>query len=308
MTSLMQDSKLAMLRTRIHALADATSISLLEGGLTNTSYRINANSKSFVMRVCNEAGNLLGIDRDNERINTQRAHLAGVGPEVIDFLPDERILVLDWIEATTIQKKDFHLQPDLLERIAVAVRTLHNGPAFDGIFHFPTLRHKYLKTVQEAGYFLPDQYLDLEPLVLQLENTIAASPEKLVPCNNDLLAENFLDDGKKIWIIDYEYAGQNEASFEIGNLASENALSEDQLTILCDAYWQKHIPSKIHRAKVWSVIAKFGWVLWASIQEVVSPISFDFRSWGLRKWDSVLPDLHEPNYRKLLENITHSES
>ena len=307
MESLMQDSKLTSLRLRIPALANAISIIPLEGGLTNTSYRIDTKTNKYVMRICNEAGSFLGIDRDHERTNTQRAHEAGVGPAVIDALPDENVLVLNWIEANTLQAKDFQSQPGLLERIAIALRTLHQGPAFEGVFHFPGIRRRYLKTVKEAGYFLPERYLELEPLVVQPVNIIAANPENLVPCNNDLLAENFLDDGTKIWIIDYEYAGQNEASFEIGNFASETSLGEDQLAALCDLYWQQHIPAKIARARAWSVIARFGWVLWASIQEAVSPLDFDFRAWGMRKWNSVLPELEGIKYRQLVENLMHPE-
>src|SRR4029077_6699476 len=129
---------------------------------------------------------------------------------------------------------------------------------FQGEFYFPSIRKKYLQTVLENNYFLPDQYLDIEPKILVLEKIISESAEEHVPCNNDLLAENFMDDGEKIWIIDYEYSGQNEASFELGNLASETGLNDEQLTILCDAYWQKHIPSKIFRAMAWSMIARFG--------------------------------------------------
>ncbi|HEY7162225.1 MAG TPA: LPS biosynthesis choline kinase, partial [Acidobacteriota bacterium] len=182
-------------------------------------------------------------------------------------------------------------------------RRLHSGPAFRGEFYFPGVRRNYLKTVVENNYFLPEGYFDMEPLILELEDILSKTAEPFVPCNNDLLAENFMDDGKKIWIIDYEYSGQNEASFEIGNLASEISLSDQELTILCDAYWQQHMLSKITRAMAWSMIARFGWVLWASIQEAVSTIDFDFRTWGLKKWNSVLPELQGKRYLTVLENL-----
>src|SRR4029077_5236343 len=117
-------------------------------------------------------------------------------------------------------------QPGLLSRIADALKKLHGGPKFQGDFYFPGIRKKYLQTVLDSGFFLPEQYLHIEPLILNLEKILADTAEPLVPCNNDLLAENFMDDGKKIWIIDYEYGGQNEASFEIGNLASETSLND----------------------------------------------------------------------------------
>jgi len=303
MNSLLNNARLTELRKKIPALADATNIVALEGGLTNINYRVETSNGIYVMRVSDKATDLLGINRINESVNTARAHEAGVGAAMIDFLPNEKVLVISWIEAKTLHAADFQIQPELLVTIASALKKLHTGPAFQGDFYFPSVRKKYLNTVLENGYFIPDQYLSLEPLILELEKILASNPEAPVPCNNDLLAENFMDDGKKIWIIDYEYAGQNEASFEIGNLVSESALSDEQLTILCDAYWQKHLPSKIARAMAWSIIALYGWVMWASIQEAVSSIDFDFRSWGLKKWNAVLPKLTGERYIEVLEKL-----
>jgi thiamine kinase-like enzyme len=213
-------------------------------------------------------------------------------------------MVLRWIEARTLHKKDVQTEGGLLPRIAEALKTLHGGPAFEGHFHFPVIRRNYLKTVLDSGYFLPEHYLEREASIQALEKILAENPEEKVPCNNDLLAENFLDDGHKIWIIDYEYAGQNEASFEIGNFAGETDLTDEALAKLCDAYWREHSEYKIARARAWSIIARFGWVMWASIQEAVSPIDFDFRTWGLHKWQSVLPELQGTRYQQILENLT----
>ncbi len=293
---------------RIPVFAHVIGISPLGGGLTNVNYRVDTASGKYVMRVSNSEPAVLGINRENERVNTIRAHQAGIGPAVLDALKDEHVLVISWIDAKTLHGADICSQPELLPKIANALRTLHSGPEFQGEFHFPTVRSNYLKTVMENGYFLPDQYQAMETLILALESEIASAPEELVPCNNDLLAENFMDDGKKIWIIDYEYAGQNEASFDIGNFASEVHLNDEQLIKLCDAYWQRHSPSKVSRAMAWSMIARYGWVLWASIQEAISPIGFDFRTWGLDKWNSVLPELQGRRYRTVLDNLKKHDS
>jgi thiamine kinase-like enzyme len=303
MTSLIHDPKLSALRARIPALAGAIRITPL-GGLTNLNYRVDTPEGTYVMRVSQAVTALLCINRENERVNTERAYRAGVGAALVDSLPAENVLVIRWIEAETLHEANLQSQPGLLPRIATSLKTLHSGSPFQGVFHFPTVRRAYLRTVVDAGYFLPDRYLEIEPLVQRLEEVLALTPEELVPCNNDLLAENFMDDGEKIWIIDFEYSGQNEASFEIGNLASESFLSDETLTQLCDAYWQRHIPAKINRAMAWSMIARFGWVLWASIQEAISPIDFDFRSWGRIKWNSVVPELQGNRYQQVFENLT----
>lgn len=298
-----QDARLSDLVSRIPVFENVKKITPLGGGLTNMNYRVETATGTYVMRVSDSKSGLLGINRENERINTMKAHEAGVGASVIDSLIKENVLVISWIEAKTLHAENIHKEEGLLRRIAVSMKKLHNGPAFQGEFYFPVIRKKYLQAVIENNYFLPDQYKQLEPLILQLEQLIKEKPEPFVPCNNDLLAENFMDDGKKIWIIDYEYSGQNEASFDLGNLAGELFLNEEETTILCDTYWQKHSPSKIARAMAWSMIARYGWVLWASIQEAVSPIDFDFRTWGLKKWNSVLPELEGEHYQKVLNQL-----
>jgi thiamine kinase-like enzyme len=303
MNALMQDSRLTDLLKQIPILADITEITLLGGGLTNRNYRCDTAQGRCVMRIGEPAENLLGINREWERVNAIRAHQAGIGPPVLASLPLENVLIIGWIEASTLQAIHLQSQSDILLRIARAIKILHNGPPFMGSFDFPRLRTQYLQQVLDEGYFLPDQYLYVEPLIKELENLLSINRENLVPCHNDLLAENFMDDGKKIWIIDYEFAGQNEPSFELGNLAGESALNDEQISCLCDAYWQEHLPSKIVRAKAWSLIARYGWVLWASIQEGISSIDFDFRTWGLKKWNSVLPELLGNSYQEILKNL-----
>lgn len=303
MTFSIQDARLKKLVSRIPLFENFQSVSALGGGLTNMNYRVDTPQGAYVLRVSDSSSSLLGINRENERINTAKAHEAGVGAALMDSLPSENALVISWINAKTLHAEEIKLQSSLLQRMATALRQLHSGPSFHGEFYFPLVRKKYLETVITNNYFLPDNYLVIEPLILELEKIIGSNPETFVPCNNDLLAENFMDDGEKIWIIDYEYSGQNEASFEIGNLASEIALNDEQLTLLCDTYWQQHLPGKIVRAMAWSMIARFGWTLWASIQESVSKIDFDFRSWGMRKWNSVIPELKGERYKIVLENL-----
>ncbi|MFI5156418.1 MAG: phosphotransferase [Chitinophagales bacterium] len=299
-SSSMQEAKLRKILKGHPVLGAINQIIPLRGGLTNKNYILESEQGRFVARVGGASSSFLGIDRDRERINTKQAHAAGIGPAVVANIPEENILIISWIEAKTLHAADFLSDPHLLARVAETLRKLHQGPAFEGIFHFPALRKHYLDLVRNFGYFLPDDYLSFESQILDLEGWLSRQPEPLVPCNNDLLAENFLDDGKRIWIIDYEYSGQNEASFEIGNMSGELGLSGEQLRIFCDTYWRQYLPEKMIRARTWSIIARFGWVLWASIQEAVSPIDFDFRSWGLKKWQSVLPELSGDAYRQLI--------
>ena len=131
--------------------------------------------------------------------------------------------------------------------------------------------------------------------------------EPTVPCNNDLLAENFIDTGAMLRLIDYEYSGNNEPSFELGNIWSESNLSPARLEQLVGLYYGAPRKSKVARARLWGVIAKYGWMLWASIQEGVSELEFDFWSWGLEKYERAVAELDGPDFERLLADVQRED-
>ena len=128
-----------------------------------------------------------------------------------------------------------------------------------------------------------------------------------MPCNNDLLAANFDDDGERLWLIDYEYGGNNDPCFELGNIWSESLLTLEQLEVLVDSYYGEHLRHKVARARLLGLMARYGWTLWASIQDVVSPIEFDFWSWGMEKYDLAVAELDGPDLDRLLDEVTRPD-
>ena len=221
----MSTAELDPLFARVPVLAGrACSVAELGGGLTNRNLHVTTDDGGdYVVRISSNESTLLAIDRANERHNTRAAWEAGVGAPVVAALPEDNVLVVGFLQGRTLEPADI-ADPAYVPRIAAAVRTLHQGPEFAGTFDMRSIRRRYLDLVQERGFRLPDDYLELAPLVERVEELLAVRPEPLVPCNNDLLAANFIDDGSTIWIIDYEYSGMNEASFELGNIASESSL------------------------------------------------------------------------------------
>ena len=128
-----------------------------------------------------------------------------------------------------------------------------------------------------------------------------------MPCNNDLLAGNFIDDGSKLWLIDYEYSGNNEACFELGNIWSEAGLSLDQLAELMAAYDGALLRHRVARARLWGLMSKYGWTLWGSIQHAVSEIDFDFWGWGMEKYERAVAEFESPAFEVLLEEVTRAD-
>ena len=288
-------------------LHDAKSVDDLSGGLTNTNYKVVSPAGAFVVRIAGRDTELLGIDRANEVHNTIAASETGIGAHVIASLPEHSALVLEFIAGARLHADELRAGGERLAQVAEACRRLHAGRPFLRDFDMFDLQRRYLATVRGRGFRLPPHYLEVEPLVRSMEQAMRARPERRVPCNNDLLAENFIDTGDGLRLIDYEYSGNNEPSFELGNSWSESRLTEGQLQELIAHYYGGPHASKVARARLWGVIAKYGWMLWASIQEGISEIDFDFWSWGLEKYERALDELEGPQFRQLLEDVQRED-
>ena len=275
-------------------------MSELEGGLTNRNLKVVTKEGAYVVRLWSDDGALLSIDRDNEHSSSLRAAAAGVGAPVVAYLPERKALVIEFIEGRTLSGEDLR-GGFPLERVAAAVRRLHSAEPFDSDFDMFEIQCRYLELVSERGFWLPERYREFAPQAEAIRDALAERPEPAVPCNNDLLAENFIDSGDRLWLIDYEYSGNNEPSFELGNIWSESNLTLAQLEQLAAAYYGEALAGKVARARLWGLMSKYGWTLWASIQDGVSEIDFDFWSWGMEKYERAVAEFDGPDFECLLE-------
>jgi thiamine kinase-like enzyme len=283
----------------------------LPGGLTNHNLKVSTPDGVVVVRIPAEGpagptatgGSLLGIDRDAEHANTVAAHEAGVGPPVLHYRKGEG-LVVGFLPGRTLTDADLHA-PAVLVRVAAACRRLHAGPRFTGDFDMFATQARYRRIVAEHGFRLPPRYDDFAPQVAAVHAALPARPT--VPCHNDLLAGNLLDDGETVRIIDYEYSGNNDPCFELGNIWSEAALPLPLLDVLVTAYHGRPRPALVARARLHALLAKYGWTLWASIQDGSSPIDFDFWSWGMEKYDRAIAEFDGPDFERLLDTARQED-
>ncbi len=280
-------------------LHDAVSVEPLAGGLTNRNYKVVSPRGTYVVRVSGKDTGLLAIDRENEAHNTRCAAASGVGAPFVAWVPEHDALVLEFIEGEVMDPGKLR-RGDRLPAVARACRRLHAGPRFLHDFDMFEIQRRYLDVVQERGFPLPERYLEFEPQVRALEAALRKRPEPTVPCNNDLLAENFIHQEGEMRVIDYEYSGNNEPSFELGNLWSESNLSPAQLEVLVEEYYGEPSPAKVARCRLWGLMAKYGWTLWGSIQVGVSEIEFDFWSWAMEKYDRAVVEFDDPEFERLV--------
>jgi thiamine kinase-like enzyme len=288
------------LLNRVPRLRNRSEISELSGGLTNRNLKVTTESGIYVARISSNESNLLSIDREAEYRNSIIAAEAGVAAPVYDYLPGAGLLVIGFLPGHTYDAENVAAN---LPRIAQSIRRLHQAKPFVRDFDMFEIQKGYLSIVKERGFKIPDEYEDLARYGDELFKALKATDEGKVPCNNDLLAANFIDDGAKIWLIDYEYSGNNDPCFELGNLWAESFLPIESLRELVTAYYGEDRPDKFARAWLLSVYGKYGWTLWASIQDGISELDFDFWTWGMKKYSDVLRDFGSDFYHEQLSSL-----
>jgi thiamine kinase-like enzyme len=291
------ESTFGALLDQVPLVKNRTSVTELSGGLTNRNLAIESDGTKYVARISSNSSDLLNINREDEYKNTILAADVGIGATVHDYLPGQGLLLISYINGKTFGAQDI---ANNLPRVAKSVRTLHSAKPFVSDFNMFTLQKRYLDIVQSNNFIYPDKYLDYEGHIADLKKALSVLPSEIVPCNNDLLPGNFIDDGDKIWLIDYEYSGNNDACFELGNIWAEAFLEYDALVELIDSYYGAHRPEKIARAWLQSLMAKYGWTLWAAIQASISDIDFDFRAWGGEKFDLAQSQFSSDLFKKSL--------
>ena len=284
-------------------LAGPRSVADLPGGLTNHNLRVTTRTGDYVVRLTQSDAGLLGIDRDAEHANTRSAAEAGVGAQVVDYRPDLGMLVITFLPGKALTNESIGA-PGVIARAADAIRRLHAGPRFSGDFDMFTRQAGYLALVREHGFSLPDGYDAFAPQWERVRRALAGRPTPTVPCNNDLLAGNFIDDGQRVWLIDYEYSGNNDPAFELGNTATECDLSREQTDELVEG-WAAEDPGFRARVDLQSLCSEYGWALWGFIQSATSPIDYDFHGWGMERFDKAEARFGGPELERLLADVAN---
>jgi thiamine kinase-like enzyme len=211
-------------------------------------------------------------------------------------------MVLEFLNGRTMSK-DLLNATGMPARMARTIKQLHSGPRFLTDFNMFRLTEYYLNVCQERGIRIPDGYPDRMPAVARIEQALSVQPLDTVPCNNDLLAENYLDDGKQLWLIDYEYSGNNDPTFELGNTCQEMQFNDEQISEVCAAYFGTASAERIARMKLNMIMSDVGWGLWAAIQAAISRIDFDFWGWAMERWGRAVEKMDSGEFEVWLNDV-----
>src|ERR1700674_3695097 len=275
------------------------SVSPLSGGLTNENYLVEAGGERYVVRLPGRSTELLSIDRANEVHNTKVAAETGVGPRVLEHLTDLDVMVLEFIPGPTMSAATLG-STHMAGRMAASFRRLHAGRRFLQDFDMFRLIEYYLDIVAQHAVTIPAAYSDWLPTVAEIEAAVAVGALPSVPCHNDLLCENFIDDGEMLRIVDYELSGNNDPCFDLGNTAQEALFGDDLRAALCEAYFGKPDDQQLARMNLFALMSDIGWTLWGAIQAKISAIDYDFTDYYTTRWNRALAVLESARSTKPL--------
>jgi thiamine kinase-like enzyme len=263
------------------------TLSSLSGGMTNENYLVETGGERYVMRIPGTSTELLSIDRANELHNARAAASTGIAPAVLEHIPELNVMVLEFIAGETMSAPTLQ-SARMVRRMAESFKRLHAAPRFLKDFDMFRLIEVYLRIVEEHDVRIPPDYRERLPLVAEIERAVNVGALPPVSCHNDLLCENFIDDGHALRIVDYELSGNNDPCFDLGNTAQEASLDDELRAVLCEAYFGRPDRQQLARMNLFALMSDVGWTLWGAIQARISTLDFDFTDYYTTRWNRAL--------------------
>jgi thiamine kinase-like enzyme len=248
-------------------------VEALGGGITNHNFKVSLDGEDFVLRVGGKDTDLLGIDRFVEHGASRVAAELGVGPAVAAFVEPEGYLVTRFIAGDPIPPGEMR-KPATIARAAETLRRIHDGPSIPGRFDSFRVVEAYCVTATAHGVRIPDAYSRAKEIADEIE--AKRGRPQLAPCHNDLLNANFIDDGARIRIVDWEYAGMGDRFFDLANFSVNHELAGEENEMLLASYFGTVDDSQRAALTLMRFMSDFREAMWGVVQQGISELDFDF--------------------------------
>jgi thiamine kinase-like enzyme len=268
------------------------------GGLTNLVFRVSRGKDSWCLRLPG-AGTEEYIDRANEAVAAKEAARAGVSPQLIFADARSGIMVTQFVDgAETMTADQFKSRPGSPARAAEAFRKLHSSDArFDFRFELFSMIDDYLAILAGKTVDLPDGYHDVLKEAETVRRALAANPAEIAACHCDPLAENFLDTGERMWIVDWEYSGMNDPMWDLGDLSVEAEFDAAQDEEMLHAYFGgEPSPDQLGRVVIYKAMCDLLWTLWGLIQHANDNPAEDFWAYSTGRFDRCKALMASPDF------------
>jgi thiamine kinase-like enzyme len=282
---------------------ESIQVTKLEGGITNENYRVDVGNESFVVRIPGEDSHFLGIDREREYECNVAASHTGIAPEVAHFLRAEGVLITRFVQGQIMSVERMGHE-DSIRKAVRAIRKVHNSSSFPGIFSVFRTIEDYLKVGKTFGVPLPDNIGWMFEKAYEIERATVRHPEVSVPCHNDLLTGNFVDDGTTFWIIDWELAAMGDRYFDLGNFSINHLFGNEQDEIVTQEYFGKVSLYELSRIKLFKALSDLREGMWAVVQMGVSKLGVDFKAYRDKHFERYCMSLKDPEYHKWIDKVS----
>jgi thiamine kinase-like enzyme len=272
----------------------------LGGGITNHNFKVDVGADSYVVRIGGKDTEVLGIDRRAEHVAALTAAAAGLGPEVVAFLEREGALVTRFVEGRPVPLEEMRT-PRAIGRVADALRRFHASPAVPARFNPFRVVETYAAEATRRGMAIPPVYDAAHELAARIER--ARGRQLLRPCHNDLLNANFILDGERLWIVDWEYAGMGDVFFDLANFAVNHELGprdEDELLV---AYLGERREQDAAALPLMRFMSDFREAMWGVLQQAVSELDFDFADYTERHFERLAATSAAPRFTAALQTL-----
>jgi thiamine kinase-like enzyme len=266
-------------------------------GLTNRVYRVDLPDGRFALRIPGDGTSAI-IDRETEEANARAAAKAGVAPEVIHFGADG-VMLTKFVEGEPLTPERLAEAPGALERVGTALRRLHDsGVAFAGRFQpFGTI-DRYRAVLHARGVALSARHQEILGEAEAVRAALAAHPVVEGPCHCDPTGRNFIDTGKRVWLVDWEYSGMNDPAWDLAYCAVQASLRPEAEATLLAAYFDRTpTAAEAARAEVMKAPVELMSALWALIQESSGNRVADFRGYAERTFEECATRIHRPEFQ-----------
>ena len=295
---------ISLILQRIPQFNNVKSIEVKEltGGITNRNYKIDADGECFVLRLGGNETQFLGIDRRNEYECSRLASRVGVAPEPTAFLQPEGYIVARFISGKGIPAEEIGTEENI-RRVVESMKTYHALDFFPGSFSPFLVAEEYTKTARGFHVKLPEKlewYLDKSR---EIEKAMYREPLRPRPCHNDLLNGNFIDDGTRVRILDWEYAGMGDIFFDLGNFAVQHDFDDAQDEILLKTYFGTPTDSNRAHQKLMKIMSDLREAMWSQVQLGVSKLDFDYAGYGQKYFERFEENTSGDDYQMWLNAV-----
>ena len=275
------------------------TISDLSGGITNRNFRVDVDGGAFVLRMGGQNTSLLGIDRVTEHAASLRAAEIGIGPDVQAFIEPEGWLVTRFIQGRTVPPEEIR-RPAGIRRVAAVLRRIHGAAAIPGRFDAHAVVDLYRIEALAHGVSVPPEFVAAHEVSERVRS--ARGPQDLVPCHNDLLNANFLDDGE-IRIVEWEYAGMGDRVFDLANLSVNHEFGLDEDRMLVAAYFGDEKPGDLAALRLMRFMSDFREAMWGVLQSGISELDFDFKGYADKHFQRMLATAADPQFDRYVAAV-----